>query len=199
MVKASQIRKLHGIFQRKYNEILYQATIGYLAEGGGSLPWMNSSLFPIIIFLLFFSLPCYLSSVNAGRNNLTHFKWKQFPSWLFSSAPSLAFRFLLCSDSVPCQSLKASLPSLKEHLLVACGGCPLPQSQLQLKLALLKWAAVIGLEMGLLIFHSVLTTTDAAMNFRAACMLVAPEHQLSYLALAMAVVLPGPPAVFSVA
>lgn len=57
----------------------------------------------------------------------------------------------------------------------------------------------MGLGMGLLIFHSVLTTTDADVNFRAACMLVAPEHQLSYLALAMTVVLPGSPAVFSVA
>lgn len=154
MVKASQIRKLHGIFQRKYNETLYQATIGYLAEGGGSLPWTNSSLFLITIFLLFFFLPCYLSSVNAGRNNLTHFKWKQFLSWLFSSAPSLAFRFPLCSDTVPCQSLKASLPSLKaassqEHLLVACGGCPLPWAQLQLKLELLKVNCRHGVRDGL--------------------------------------------------
>lgn len=60
------------MFQRKYNETLYQATTDYLVEGGGTLPWMNSSLFPIIIFLLF--LPSYASSVNASPNNLTHLK-----------------------------------------------------------------------------------------------------------------------------
>lgn len=62
------------MFQRKYNETLYQVATDYVVEGEGILPWMNSSLFPIIIFLLFFFLPSYASSVSAGPNNLTHFK-----------------------------------------------------------------------------------------------------------------------------
>lgn len=61
------------MFQRKYNENFYQATTDCLVEGEGILHWMNSSLF-LIIFLLFFFLPAYASSVSAHPNNLTHFK-----------------------------------------------------------------------------------------------------------------------------